>query len=115
LNNWLFARDSGEFIDFDLSKVPAIADKQDAIWERANKSTYLTTNEKREMSGLEGVGPSGDTILVPSGVLPLEAIVSLSVDDDDDDRDLDDDDTVKKLIAQGYSEAEANEMLGLKF
>lgn len=111
-NNWLFGLDSDEFIDYDLTKVPAIMEKQEILWTRAEKATHLSVNEKREMTGLESWGTSGDVILVSASMIPLE---SLSQDDDEGVEDEDEDEETRSgLRSQGYDDDDIDEMLGLK-
>lgn len=74
-NNWLFKTDTqGFLLDYDTDKVPALAEKRTMLWKRAEDSTFLKINEKREMVGLDPV-PGGDVILVPANMIPLGADV----------------------------------------
>lgn len=53
LNNWLVPRygDDRLFLDINLDEVSALGPRRDRIWDRAAKATWLTDNEKREMTG----------------------------------------------------------------
>jgi HK97 family phage portal protein len=66
LNNWIFGVDNPEklFLDFDLEKIPALSIKRERLWERMQKSDFLTINEKRRILGMDDLDGS-DVILVP--------------------------------------------------
>lgn len=70
LNNWLFLPGSSEYLDFDLTRVAALAAKRDALWERAEKASTLTINEKRELQGFPPI-PGGDVIFMAASMLPM--------------------------------------------
>lgn len=75
LNNWFFpkgSKDKDLFLDYVLDDIPALAPKRDAIWQRCQKSDFLTVNEKREMIGIPSLGKEGDVILVQAALIPLE-------------------------------------------
>lgn len=76
-SNWL-----GSFYNVtlkpDLDQVPAIVDKRKTLWEMAEKSQVLTVNEKRELMGFDPV-PEGNTILVPSNLLPIDIDASTAI------------------------------------
>jgi HK97 family phage portal protein len=77
LNNWIYGdSDDRLFLDYDLDNVPALAVKRDMLWERAEKSNFLTINQKLELVGYESIGEKGDVILVPSNTTTLETVVS---------------------------------------
>lgn len=59
----------------DLDHVEALNPRRAEKAEQAEKSTYLTINEKREMVGKEP-RPEGDVILVGSGLQSLESLVA---------------------------------------
>lgn len=104
LNNWIFPEEDNFFLDFVLEDIPALAPKRNLLWERAEKSTFITTNEKREMVGMEKVD-NGDVVLVPASMIPLDS----SIDDEQEDEEKK---SFDKLLSQGFSVEEANEMLG---
>lgn len=56
----------------DTDDLEVFADERAAQWDRVEKSTSMTINEKREQQGLPKV-PGGDVILVSSTMIPLEA------------------------------------------
>lgn len=55
----------------DTDDIEIFADERAEQWDRIEKSTSLTINEKREKMGLAPV-PGGDVVLVPSSLVPLE-------------------------------------------
>ncbi len=88
-NNWFFGADNPEslLLTFDKDSTPAMAEKREKVWERAQESNFLTVNEKREMVGFEKI-EEGDVILVPGTMVPLGE----EIDDDEGNNDDDDDD-----------------------
>jgi len=72
-NHWLLPkfRRGNLVMDYDLSGVPALAGRRDTSWIRAQTSSFLSINEKRELAGYDSV-VGGDLILIPAGVIPLE-------------------------------------------
>ncbi len=74
----------------DLSNIPALADKQDQLWDRQNKAKdILRINERREMLGYDPID-GGDVILVSASMLPLESAIEdpQLVDNEDDEDEL---------------------------
>ena len=71
LNNWLYEKGSKRSLNYNMEDIPALAPKRDKLWDRANKSNFLTINEKREMVGKDPVGVEGDIILTPANLIPL--------------------------------------------
>jgi len=64
----------GMFVDYNVDDVPAMAYKRDKLWDRAQKSDFLTVDEKREMVGMAKYEPGdspGSVIMVPSTEIPL--------------------------------------------
>lgn len=64
-------------VDYDEDQIPALAPRREAMWDRANSATFLTTDEKREAVGYSPYEPSeepGGQILVPAGQIPLSDI-----------------------------------------
>ncbi len=110
LNNWLFEKESDLFIDYILDDIPALAVKRDAIWERAQKSTFLTLDEKREMVGKEKYEPKegepGGQIFIEASKTPIGSVAEGKEEDEEE--------TIKSLQDEGYSEEEIDEMLGYK-
>ena len=104
LNNWLFPSDSNRFVDYILDEVPALSIKRDALWERAEKADFISINEKREMVGLDSWGEAGDVILVEASKIPLGMESAEETEEIEEE-------TTKKLLAQGYTEEEIEEML----
>jgi len=73
----------------DTDDLEVFADERAAEWDRIEKSTSMTINEKREHQGLPPVS-GGDVILVSSMLVPLEAAGAMpeggaSESDDDED------------------------------
>lgn len=72
-NNWLF-NDDREFIDYILDDVPALALRRQINWENAQKTDFITINEKRAMVGKKPV-QNGDVLLVDASKIPLDFAV----------------------------------------
>ena len=80
-NNWIFGWMYGQpnimKYDYNLDNVPALQIRRDAIWKRANESTFLTIDEKRELVGYkiyENPDPKkpGSAIVIASSQVPLD-------------------------------------------
>ncbi|MDJ0449234.1 phage portal protein [Methylocystis sp. JR02] len=67
----------------DTDDLEVFADERAAEWDRIEKSTTMTINEKREKQGLKPA-PGGDVILVSSTLIPLEAAGSMPEDGESD-------------------------------
>jgi HK97 family phage portal protein len=76
--NWLGPLFGGLELRPDLDQVPAIVDKRQTLWEMADSTDSLTLNEKRELMGYPPV-TGGDTILVPTNVLPLDVDMQAAI------------------------------------
>jgi HK97 family phage portal protein len=119
LNNWIFLDEESIFLDYVLDDIPALSPKREALWERAQKSDFLTINEKRELVGLEKYEPEespGDVILVPASMIPL-GVVEDEEEDDDEGNEIEDEEEEEMraaLLRQGYSEDEIDEMVGIE-
>lgn len=109
LNNWLFERDSEMFIDYILDDIPALAIKRDMLWERAEKSNFLTVNQKLEMVGMPDYGPAGDVILVGANMIPLGA----SGEEEEEETEEEEEKARADLEEQGYTDEEIDDFLGL--
>lgn len=70
-NNWLIDRKSGLYLKPDWDSIPALEPRRTEAWDKAEKSTFLTLNEKRDLVGYEEVD-GGDVILVSSAQIPLD-------------------------------------------
>ncbi len=73
-------------LDYDLDAISALAPRRLIIWNNANTANWLTTNEKRELTGYGAYDPksadAGDKILVNAGLIPLEsAAEDVTIDD----------------------------------
>ena len=75
LNSWLFFNDaSGIYLDYDIENVPALAYRQEKKWERASKATFISPNEKRELTGYDAKEGEGyDAIYMPASEIPIGA------------------------------------------
>lgn len=83
------------YLDYDRDSVEALELKRQAVWDKVDKSTDLTINEKREAKGYEKI-EGGDVLLVSAGMVPLSFVTedpaateeeSSSVADQDDEED----------------------------
>ena len=75
LNWWLTPRfGEGWELRADLDSVPALAARREAAWGRIRGVDFLTINEKRETLGYPPLDQGGDQVLVPIGVVPLDAL-----------------------------------------
>jgi HK97 family phage portal protein len=68
-NAWL-AEPYNVEIRADLDEIPAIAEKRNAMWEMADRSTDLTINERRALKGYEPI-EGGDVVLVNATQVPI--------------------------------------------
>jgi len=61
-NNWLTPVFGDDLrLDFDKDAIEALAPRREKIWERLNKSNFMTVNEKRAAVGLEPI-ENGDKL-----------------------------------------------------
>ncbi len=74
--NHFFAEDfPGATISMNLDKIAALGVRRAEKWNTAQNSTFISTNEKRELVDLEPIDESqgdGDAILVSAGKITLE-------------------------------------------
>ena len=78
LNAWLWPQQEEEtpFLDYILDSVPALSPRRADAWERAQKSDFLTVDERRDLVGYaERENGEGDVILVPSTEVTLADVV----------------------------------------
>lgn len=113
LNNWLYAKGINEkrFVSYVLDEVPALSEKRDSMWERAQKSTFLTINEKREMVGKKKVD-EGDVILIEASQIPLGTELDINGNTDIEDEPPTEEETEKQLLAEGLDKEIVNELFG---
>lgn len=113
LNNWLFipdGPDSDIYLDFDMGDIPALEPRHDAKWDRAEKSTFLSINEKRKMVGLEDWGEAGNVILVPATQVPL----GIDKEEEEEAEEEENEKAIERLMEeQGVDREEAIKLLGL--
>jgi HK97 family phage portal protein len=81
LNRWLAPMFGPDIrLEYDEDSITALAPKREALWDRVEKSTILTLNEKRTAVGYgEYEDPAADELWIPAGLVPL------SVDLDDEE------------------------------
>ncbi len=63
-------------LDVNTDKIEALHDSVDAIYTRANNASFLSINQKLEMTKWPTLGPKGDVILVPSGSIPRDLLLA---------------------------------------
>lgn len=57
----------------DEDNIDALTEKRNEMWDRVEKSTILTINEKRERVGLDPIeSPLADQVWVPTSLTPLD-------------------------------------------
>ncbi len=73
LNWWLTPRFGEDLIlKFDLDEVPALISRRHTLWDKINKTDFLTIDEKRKATGYEPLPDGkGDVVLVPKNKLEL--------------------------------------------
>lgn len=49
-------------LDYDLDNIPALSDRREALWNRLEKCTFMTDEEKREMLGLKKLENSSHNV-----------------------------------------------------
>lgn len=69
LDAWLFPEESLNLC-YVLDDIPAMQYKRDLLWDRSQKSDFLTINEKRAMVGFDEI-EGGDFVLQPASMIPL--------------------------------------------
>jgi len=104
MDAWLFPEEELQF-DYMLDDVPAFQYKRDKLWERAEKSNFITTNEKRAMVGFDPI-EGGDVILVPASMIPLGMTEETENDIEDEDEEA-----RNALLNQGLSDDEIREII----
>lgn len=123
LNNWLFPQGSPQYLDFDLSRVPALAAKRDAMWDRAEKTTTLTINEKRELQGFPPI-KGGDVIFMGAMMVPVLGDDAPSGDDNlgtespqepltEEEAELAEEEARRALLDSGYPQEVVDKYIGL--
>lgn len=81
LNNWLTIRwNESIVLDYDKDDIEALQEERDQLYERVGKATWMTLNEKRLATGLDEID-GGDVILVPMGMVPLQAVLDPKVEE----------------------------------
>jgi len=112
INNWLFSKKDRLYLDFVTDEVPALSPQREVMWKRAQSSNFLTINEKRALVHYKPV-EGGDAILQPSNMMPLEDLSMGTVEEVEEEIEEEDKNSIIKLLEEGYSEEQANEMIGV--
>jgi HK97 family phage portal protein len=78
LNHWLIPMygENGLYLEADKDTISALEPRRQIKYDRAEKATFITVNEKREMAGYDQLGPEGDAVLVNSLSVPLDLIAA---------------------------------------
>lgn len=84
LNQWLVPAygDAKLNLWYDEDAIPALEPKREKQWQRAEKASWLTVNEKRELTGYgryESGKDAADRLVVNASLVPLEVAVDDSV------------------------------------
>jgi phage portal protein BeeE len=61
-------------IKYDIEQVHGLKGDQTAQYTTLNAANFLTVNEKRAILGYDDIGESGDVILMPMGLAPLNDV-----------------------------------------
>lgn len=78
-NRWLTPLYGDDlFVWYDEEMIPAIEPVRKQKADRINAAGYMTINEKRRAMGMDDVD-GGDTILIPSALIPLELAGEVSL------------------------------------
>lgn len=72
------------FLDYDRDGIPALQEERQQFFEMAQKSDFLSVNEKRELTGFEKVN-GGDVILVGLNQVPLSGVGAPPTPSDEDE------------------------------
>jgi len=88
-NRWITVRhDENLFLEIDASGVEEIIKKKKEEWAETDKITFLSVNEKRELSGFETrkkeIENVNDAILVGTAVVPIDDLQTFGADDVDE-------------------------------
>jgi HK97 family phage portal protein len=119
INNWIFETDE-IFIDYDLSKIPALEYKKELMWKRVENADFLTIDEKREMVGKEKLpNGMGNVILVNMGSTTLDQLLAdneeLDSMLDGEEQQDEEDKEIQKLVDEGYSDDMARIIVGERY
>lgn len=78
LTNWVQPSYEGLRIGYDVDQVHALSVEREAMWDRVNSATFITTDEKRLATGYGEYQPApekpGGTILVGGTLMPLDEV-----------------------------------------
>jgi len=88
----------------DWDAVSALSERRAAKWDRIDKATFLSPNEKREELGYEPK-TGGDDLLVPAALVPLGVVPD----------ELSESEFREELRAQGWSDTSSRQMARLAY
>ena len=106
LDAWLFPEEEITLM-YLLDEVPAMQYKSDLMWERSQKSDFLTINEKRAMIGYDEVD-GGDVILQPATMIPL----GMGEVNEEEEIEEEEEEARQQLSEQGCTENEIERVMG---
>ncbi len=74
MNEWLVPQYGDDLrLVVDEDKIDALTEKRNEMWDRVEKSTILTINEKREMVGKDPIeNPLADELWMPTSLAPID-------------------------------------------
>jgi len=88
LNEWLTPQFGDDLrLEYDIDSIPAMAESRKRVFEsviQGVNSGILTRNEARDKLGFDPI-KGGDTLFVPSSVMPID-LMGASVGDDEDEK-----------------------------
>lgn len=89
------------FIEYDKDNINALQEDQNQLYERVQKSNFITQNEKREMVGFEEY-EGGDVMLIPSSLIPVTMAGQQDQTDEPDDQGepMDEEDENKEFTSE---------------
>ena len=99
LNNWLFTPEDNLYLKPLLEDSPAMEAKKSKMMELAQKSDFLTLNEKRNLVGFPPID-GGDVILVGMGMMPFAG--ADAGDTPEDDEETEDAEKMKQLFSDTF-------------
>jgi HK97 family phage portal protein len=110
-NNWFFNNDTNKnyYFEYNLDKIPALAPRREILWEKIQNANFLTINEKRKAVGYEEI-PGGDKVLVPATMIDINDL-SLTDDDLSEEATEDEKQAIAKLIEEGHTKEEAENLV----
>ena len=82
LNRWLIPQfgDESLYLCIDEDSIPALEARRKRLSDRVGESTFMTTNEKRAVMGMDDVD-GGDSVLIDAGKIPLDLVDSVELNE----------------------------------